>query len=210
VGEGTAAGRAPVLSNEEALLAARADVLVARAEMEDELDRLEAAARAAVDVKAKIRRNPARAAGVAAGVGFLAVGGPRRVLRGTRQAIFGRPDPLPKSMLPDEIDKVLRSLGDDGEKVRGTIERDFASYLERTEKERRSIRSQLLFLGLPAARVLILRFGRQFIEEVLSTRGGFEEQMAKVRERRTAGSGDLPKAPGPGPAPEPRPGPRTG
>jgi hypothetical protein len=208
VGEGTAAGRAPVLSDEQELLAARANVLVARSEMEDELDRLEAAARAAVDVKAKIRRNPVRVAGVAAGVGFLAVGGPRRVLRGTRNAIFGKPDPLPKSMLPEEIDKVLRSLGDDGEKVRGTIERDFAAYLERTEKERRSIRSQLLFLGLPTARILILRFGRQFIEEVLSTRGGFDEQLTKVRTRRTAAGAAPP--PGSEPGPAPRPGPHTG
>jgi hypothetical protein len=208
VGEGTAAGRSPVLSRHEEVLAARANVLVARAEMEDELDRLEASARAAVDIKAKVKRNPARAAGVAAGVGFLAVGGPRRVIRGTRNLIFGKPEPLPTAMLPDEIDKALRALGDDGEKVRGAIERDFAAYLERTEKQGRSLRSQLLFLGLPTARVLILRFGRQFIEEVLSTRGGFEEQMARVRERRAAGQSAAPTATPPGP--DARPGQRTG
>ena len=45
---------------------ARADVLAARAALTDELERLEASARAAVDVPAKVRRNPVKAAGVAA------------------------------------------------------------------------------------------------------------------------------------------------
>ena len=55
--------------------AARAQVLAAREALADELERLEASARTAVDVPAKVRRNPGKAVGVAAGAGFLLVGG---------------------------------------------------------------------------------------------------------------------------------------
>ena len=105
--------------------------------------------------------------------------------------MFGKPDPLPEAMLPDEIEKALKALGPDGAKVRGALERDFADYVSRTEK-RRDRRSTVLFLLLPTVRILILRFGKQFIEEVLSTRGGFEEQLARVRDRRADGKVDPP------------------
>ncbi len=82
--------------------------------------------------------------------------------------MFGKPDPLPEAMLPDEIEKALKALGPDGAKVRGALERDFADYVARTEK-RKDRRSTVLFLLLPTVRILILRFGKQFIEEVLST-----------------------------------------
>ena len=220
MGEGSAAGRRPVMTGPTtpvsgaildpehdpaadaaalAVLADRPEVLAARAavraslgDLEEELERLEAAARAAVDVKAKVKRHPARVAGAAAGVGFVALGGPGRVIRGAKRVVFGKPDPLPKAMLPDEIEKALKALGPDGAKVRGALERDFAGYVAKTEAKGRSLRSQLLFLGLPAARILILRFGRQFIEEALSTRGGFDEQLEKVRTRRAGGKTDPP------------------
>ena len=174
------------------VLASRAAARASRADLEEELERLEASVRAAVDVKAKVKRNPGRTAGVAAGVGFLALGGPGRVIRGAKRAVFGKPDPLPNAMLPDEIEKALKALGTDGAKVRGAIERDFAGYVAKTEAKRRDRRSTLLFLLLPAARILILRFGRQFIEEALSTRGGFDEQLAKVRTRRAGAKSDPP------------------
>lgn len=185
-----AAASLELLAKRVEVLAARAEVRASRESLEDELERLEAAARAAVDVKAKIKRNPGKAVGAVAGVGFLAVGGPKRVFRGARNAIFGKPDPLPEAMLPDEIEKALKALGPDGAKVRGALERDFAEYVSRTER-RRDRRSTVLFLLLPSVRILILRFGKQFIEEILSTRGGFDEQLAKVRARRGAG-GDTP------------------
>ncbi|HEX8959763.1 MAG TPA: hypothetical protein VF770_08065, partial [Solirubrobacterales bacterium] len=119
------------------VLAARAEVLAARGRLDEELVRLEASARAAIDLKAKVKRNPVKAAGAAAGAGFVLVGGPKRVLRGARNAIFGKPDPLPKSMLPKEVDAALRKLGTDGERVRGTIERDFARYLDEKAPERK-------------------------------------------------------------------------
>ena len=91
MGEGTSAAQPEVL-------VARAQVLAAReASLDEELVRLEASARAAVDIPAKVRRNPVKTAGVAAGAGFLAVGGPKRVfrraqLRGVRGAGGAAPD----------------------------------------------------------------------------------------------------------------------
>ena len=165
---------------------ARAQVLAARALLGEELVRLEASARAAVDIPARVRRNPVKAAGVAAGAGFLVVGGPRRVLRGARNAIFGRPDPLPKSMLPGEIDKALRELGSDGERVRGTLEREFAGYLQATAPKRRErdlsgvIATLLGSVGGPVAQ----RYGRRLVERLFEPdTEGFAEQLARVRAR---------------------------
>ena len=108
--------------------AARDRVLAARGSLGEELEVLEASARAAVDIPAKIKRNPGKAAAVAGGAAFLVLGGPKRVFRAGRRAVTGEPDPLPPSMLPEEIDKALQALGDDGKKVRGVLERDFAAY----------------------------------------------------------------------------------
>jgi hypothetical protein len=108
--------------------AARDRVLAARAALGDELETLEASARAAADVPAKIRRSPGKAAALAGGTAFLVLGGPRRVFRAGRRAVTGAPEPLPEAMLPKEVEKTLRYLGDDGAKVRGALERDFAAY----------------------------------------------------------------------------------
>jgi hypothetical protein len=175
VGEGTDTGRAQVLA--------------ARAALDEELVRLEASARAAVDIPAKVKRNPVRAAGIAAGAGFLIVGGPRRIFRGARRAIWGPPEPLPKSMLPREIDEALRKLGGDGERVRGTIEREFAAYLEETAPRRnqRDLRTVMALMVLPIVRPLALRIGRQLVEQVFAPgTTGFDEQMARIRERTAA------------------------
>ncbi len=181
-----------ILSARPGVVAARHETRAALAALDDELDRLEASARAAVDIPAKIRRNPVRTAGVAAGAGFILVGGPIKVLRRARNAVFGKPDPLPRSMLPKEIDKAVSELGTDGARVRGTIEREFASYLREKAPERKerdltgTVTSLLSQVGTPVAR----RLGRQLAEQVLSPDGpGFQEQLAKVKARR-AQAGD--------------------
>ena len=172
--------------------AARAAVLTARGTVDDELDRLEASARAAVDVKAKIRRNPARTAGLAAGAGFLLVGGPVKVLRGARNAIFGKPDPLPKSMLPKEIDQALRELGDDGTRVRGTLEREFAGYLKEhgEERRKRDLSGVAALMLASVGKPLVDRYGRQLLEQLLDPEGPtVAEQLEKVKARRAAATG---------------------
>lgn len=167
--------------------AARAEALAAREAFGRELDRLEASARAAVDIPAKVRRNPVKTAGVAAGAGFLALGGPGRLARRVRRAL-GRPEPLPKSMLPKEVDKTLRKLGDDGEKVRGTLEREFAKYLDEHAEERRdrSLGAVSALLLSNLARPATKQLGQRLAKQLLEPDGpGFAEQIAKVRERTT-------------------------
>lgn len=164
---------------------ARSEALAAREALGAELEALEASARAAVDIPAKVRRNPVRSVGAAAGAGFLLFGGPGRVARGIRRAL-GRPAPLPKSMLPREVERTLRKMGDDGEKVRGTLEREFARYLEEHREDRRSrdlgaVATQLLSnLLKPATREAGVRFAKEFIAP---DGAGFSSQLARVRER---------------------------
>jgi len=117
--------------------AAKAEVLAARQGLVDETVRLGAAARSAVDIPTRVREDPLKVGGTAAGVAFLAAGGPQRVFRRVRRLIWGPEADLPKSMLPKEVDKTLRKLGTDGEKVRGTLEREFADYLEAKSKVRK-------------------------------------------------------------------------
>jgi hypothetical protein len=92
------------------------------------------AARDAVDVPAKVRRAPGKAAAVAGGAAFVALGGPRRILRRARRAVLGEPTPLPKSLLPDKVEKAVRALGSDGDAVRGALERSFVDYLDQRGK----------------------------------------------------------------------------
>ena len=94
--------------------AAHAQVIAARADLDDQVDRLEAAGRAAVDIPAKVRANPAKAAGVAGGGAFLALGGPKRLFRRAKRAITGKEEELPSELLPKEVEKTLRKLGTDG------------------------------------------------------------------------------------------------
>lgn len=168
--------------------AARDRVLAARAELDEQLQRLEASARAAVDIPARVRRSPARAAAVAGGVGFLALRGPQRLIGAAKRAIRGEPAPLPEAMLPEEIEKTLKKLGKDGEKVRGALERDFADYAKQAQKQRQGIATALL---LAAGRPLLQR-GAKTVADFLTTPDpeGFAHRLAQVRvraERRGTG-----------------------
>ena len=109
--------------------AARAEVLASRAALLEEVHRLEASARAAVDIPGKIKRQPAKTAGLAAGAAFVALGGPQRLFRRGRRLVLGPKADLPKSMLPKDVEKTLRKLGTDGDHVRSVLEREFARYL---------------------------------------------------------------------------------
>jgi hypothetical protein len=166
--------------------AARARVLTARADLLTEVERLEAAGRAAVDVPAKVRRNPGRTVGLAAGAAFLVGGGPGRVFRRVRRAVKGPDADLPKSMLPKEIEKTLKKMGTDGDRVRGTLEREFASYLEDHADERRS-RQLGGFLTAAAGALLkpsMTQAGKRLAQTLFSPDSpGFEEQLRRIRDR---------------------------
>ena len=187
--------------------AARAEVLAARDGLDEELVRLEAASRAAVDIPARLRREPAKVLGTAGGAAFLLLGGPKRLFKGMRRAVLGEQADIPKSMLPPEIDKELRKLGTDGEKIRGTIEREFANYLDEKAPQRRE-----RDLSGTAAQVLggvllpvTKRLGKQLAERALDPDGfTFAEGMRRARARRSgdgtngATKGTGTKAPGTG------------
>jgi hypothetical protein len=160
--------------------AARERVLAARAELDEDLGVLEASARSAVDIPAKVRRSPAKAAAIAGGAAFLVLRGPTRIYRAVRTAITGQPAPMPKRMLPKEIEKTLRSLGDNGDKVRGALERDFADYAKKAEKDRRGLLSVIV---LAAVRPLVMRGARAVGESILSPSG--ERQGARLRQALT-------------------------
>jgi hypothetical protein len=183
--------------------AALAEVVAARADLGGEVDRLEAAGRAALDVPAKVKANPAKAAGIAAGGAFLALGGPKRLFRRARRAITGKEEELPSELLPKDIDKALRKIGTDGGKVRGTLERDFAKYLDERAKERKKegVTAALTGIAVAALRPVALRTGKQLAERMLDPNApAFQEQLERIRERRKTGDGESggPGTPGTG------------
>lgn len=168
--------------------AARQRVLAARGQLGDELALLEASARSAVDIPAKVKASPAKAAAVAGTAGFLVLGGPKRVVRGIKRAVRGPSAPMPKSMLPDEIEKTLKHLGPDGDAVRGALERDFADYAKKAAKSRNQLRT---VLALSVARPL-LSGGTKAAARWLFSSGeeqGFNERLAVVRERLEKAAG---------------------
>ena len=125
----------------EATRAARQQVVEARAALGGEVDELGSAARSALDVPAKVRRNPVQTAGLAAGAVFLAVGGPRRVVRGVERRLRGGTPPPPKTLLPKDVERAVDDLGPNAAAVRARLEREFARYLEEQRKEGRLERS---------------------------------------------------------------------
>jgi hypothetical protein len=179
VGAPTDAARAEVL-------AAKAEVLASRAGLEDEVVRLEASARAAVDIPARLRREPAKVLGAAGGAAFLLLGGPKRLVRRARRAVFGPDADLPKSMLPDEVEKTLKKLGSDGDRVRGTLEKEFAKYLEQTAPERRDRDLVGVASGMLAGllRPASIRAGKELAERLFDPdRPSFAEGLRRARAR---------------------------
>ncbi len=161
--------------------AARDRVIAARADLGAELETMEAAARAAFDIPAKIKRSPAKAAAVVGGVGFIALKGPQRLFGRAKRAVRGPATPLPKSMLPDEIEKSLRAIGDDGDRVRGALERDFARYAKQAARDRTTTRNLLL---VSVARPLLTAAARRGATMLLGAdERGFAERLAQVRAR---------------------------
>ena len=175
--------------------AAHAEVIAARADLEHEVDRLEAAGRAAVDIPAKVKSNPAKAAAVAGGGAFLALGGPKRLFRRAKRAVTGKDEDLPSEMLPKEVEKTLRKLGTDGRQVRATLDREFAKYLEDRQKERKKegVIAAVTGLAVTALRPIAIRSGKQIAERMLDpNQPAFNEQLERIRQRRRdggAGSG---------------------
>jgi hypothetical protein len=145
---------------------ARQEVIDARRAVESELDDFGPAVRGALDIPAKVRRNPVRTVGIGAGAAFLLLGGPKRVLKQVERRVF--PKRRERRLLPQEVDRAVDRLGEeDREAVRAHLERDFASYLEKTHpKEQPNARRSfwgtydtvVAVVGAAAARELVKRF----------------------------------------------------
>ncbi|MEO8625974.1 MAG: hypothetical protein ABI725_09695 [Chloroflexota bacterium] len=102
----------------------------ARESVATELDNLNSSVRAAVDIPAKIKRNPVPTLGAAGGAAFLLLGGPRRVARTVEKQLFPKRYARPPKVLPRDVEKSLDRLPEeDREKVRAHLEKDFAAYL---------------------------------------------------------------------------------
>lgn len=111
---------------------ARQEVENARRGVEKELDDLGTAARAAVDLPAKVRRNPLRTAGLAGGAAFLLLGGPKRAAKAAEKRFFPRRVEKRERALPKNLQQTLGRLEpEDREKVEAHLERDFAAYLNK-------------------------------------------------------------------------------
>jgi hypothetical protein len=180
------AARLDYLAGREEVLAARSKVAAARDSLGAESVRLEASVRAAFDIPARVRRAPAKTAGVASGAAFLLLGGPRRVIRGVRRAILGPRADLPKSMLPDEVDEELRKLGDDGNRVRAVLEREFAHYLEERSglRRERDLRGTLATLAGNVLRPASVRAGRRLAEELFEPdASSWADGLRRARDR---------------------------
>jgi hypothetical protein len=169
--------------------AARAEVVAQRQLLLDEVVRLEAAGRSAIDIPAKIRRAPGKTVALAAGAAFVVLGGPKRTFRAVRRAVLGPRADLPMSMLPGQIDKALRGLGDDGDRVRGLLEREFAGYLEKNTpvRESRDLRGTVSELGGNILRPVTAQAGKRLARELFKPDGrGFSEVMDRIQTRREA------------------------
>ena len=90
-------------------------------------------------------------------------------------------------MLPKEIEKTLRALGDDGEKVRGALERDFAAYAKQRAKDRSGLRTLIV---LSVARPLLSGAAKAAAGRLFSPdEADFQTRLAKIRERAKRQSG---------------------
>jgi hypothetical protein len=174
---------------------AMAELQAARAGVADSLDQLTSATQSALDVPAKIRRNPVKTAALVGGTGFLLVGGPRRVARMVGRRIFPRrPDPH-AGLLPPEIEKVLRDSGvaKDPE-VRRALDKDFAEYLKKKGRYQPEPTAAASFwrtfdrvagpLGTAGARVMVQRLMEAEQSRAVSRAEMRERSVARAEARK--------------------------
>ena len=74
---------------------ARKGVRAAQVAFQDDLDTLSEATRSAMDIPAKVRKNPVKSAALAGGAGFLLLGGPRRVAGAVISRVAPKRSPQP-------------------------------------------------------------------------------------------------------------------
>lgn len=141
-------------------------VAAARRALGSEIDELGSAARSAVDIPAKVRKHPVETAGLAGGAVFLAVGGPKRVLRAVEARVRPSRRQRFRGVLPKDVEQAIDRLGDNAAQVRERIESDFAEYMsKRTGKESRPSAQQSFWKTYDA---LVGPLGRQAAKRLAS------------------------------------------
>jgi len=176
---------------------AMAELEAARDGMAQSLDQLTSATQSALDVPAKIKRNPVKTAALVGGTGFLLVGGPRRVVRMVGRRIFPRrPDPY-GGILPPEIEKVLKDtrVAKDPE-VRRALNKDFAEYLKNKGKYQPEPSATTSFwrtfdrvagpLGTAGARVMVQRLMEAEQSRAVHRTEMRERNIARAEAKRQA------------------------
>jgi hypothetical protein len=156
--------------------AARAEVLQARRQVEDEAARLRESLRASLDLAGQLRRRPLRTASLLAGSAFLLVGGPARLWRRWRGRGRHR-----GGLLPDEVERIVASLGPDGATVKQALEEGFARYLETEGGRLRRRRWSEMAAGLAGALLspVFRRAGIRLAEALLDASQGANRDRAK-------------------------------
>ena len=110
---------------------AHEQVVAARRQLGRELDELRVAGRSAVDIPAKVRRNPVRTVGLMGGAGFLAVGGPKRVLRAVERRVRPTREQKLKGILPKDIERIIDRTAENAEQVKVRLEQDFYDWMDK-------------------------------------------------------------------------------
>lgn len=169
----------------EATREAQARVIAARAALATEVDELGSATRSAVDVPAKVRRNPVRTAGLAGGAVFLAAGGPKRVIQAAERRLRPTKSQRLRGILPKDVEKALDRLGDRSGEVRENIETDFYDWMnKRRSKDAPSSARQSFWKTYDALLGPLAALGAKRMAEKLFAAVG-------DREAKATGEGDI-------------------
>jgi hypothetical protein len=126
----------------QTLAESRLTVETQRAAIEETAQRLRARALRAIDLPAKFRENPLLYGGLAAGAVFLAVGGPRRLLRGARHRL-APPDTLqayhllPKGMAR-WVDAMTEGAGSRRDELRGRLAEELEGWRREPMSKKRA------------------------------------------------------------------------
>lgn len=174
---------------------ALAEVEAAREAAGQSIDELTSATQSALDVPAKIRRNPGRTVALAGGAGFLMLGGPRRVARFLAHQVRPATRDPHDGLLPDEIEQVLRDTGvADDPAVRRALDEDFAEYLANKGRSGPVPGAATSFwrtfdkvagpLGTVGARMMVLRLMEAEGLRAERRSAARDERMAAASERR--------------------------
>lgn len=180
---------------------ARQELAEARRAVESELGDLGSAARAAMDIPAKIRRNPVRTAGLAGGAAFLVLGGPKRVAKAAEARFFPRRAEKRDRALPKNVQATLtRVEPEQREKVEAHLERDFAAYLNKEHPKEPANARQSLWktydlllgvVGVAAARELakkLFEIPKEVKVEQIEEEGqAVAEAQAKITTAKSTG-----------------------